>query len=90
MYWFVFDDRGGGGSDVHVHGSFVFVLSARCRWLGMALDGQTDSVKKNRIRLSVVTRTAAKAKEPSQADSSLDFAAPDHDDHDPDKHDLLA
>jgi hypothetical protein len=31
-----------------------------CRWLGTALDGQTDSVKKNRIsiRLSVVNPSA--------------------------------
>jgi hypothetical protein len=26
------------------------------RWLGTALDGQTDSVKKDRIRLSIVNR----------------------------------
>ena len=29
-----------------------------CRWLGTALDGQTDCVKTNRIRLSVVNPSA--------------------------------
>ena len=33
----------------------------RCCWLGTALDGQTDSVKKNRIRLSVVQHLSPKS-----------------------------
>jgi hypothetical protein len=32
-------------------------VGSRC-WLGTALDGQTDSVKKNRIRLFVVNPSA--------------------------------
>jgi hypothetical protein len=41
------------------------------RWLGAALDGQTDSVKKNRIRLSVVHPSAVAGSERRPAAATI-------------------
>ena len=42
-----------------------------CRWLGTALEGQTDSVKKYRIRLSVVNRLLSLARSQKVQNSSV-------------------
>jgi hypothetical protein len=46
-----------------VQNSSVRRQPVRCRWLGTALDGQTYSVKKYRIRLSVVNPSAVAGSE---------------------------